>query len=96
MASKRFEKGSEEWKLFTEFWKICQQFWEPEDDDGYWEQVINATDDFYNKYKANNEIFSKKITLALVGTLEEKLKQKKDKRNIEVDKMVFMEDGKVK
>ena len=82
MASKRFEKCSEEWSMFREYWALCQRFWEPEDNDEYWEQVVNATDDFYNKYKANNEIFSKKITLALVDTLEEKLKQKKDKRNI--------------
>lgn len=91
MASRRFEKGSEEWEMFSSFWKICQRLWDPEDNDEYWEQVVNATDDFYNKYKANNEIFSKKITLALVGTLEERLKQKKDKRNIEVDKMAVME-----
>lgn len=72
MASKRFEKDSEEWKLFREYWSICQRFWEPEDNDKYWEQVVDITDDFYEKYKANNEIFVKKIILAFVDTLEEK------------------------
>lgn len=72
MASKRFEKGSEEWQVFTEFWKICQQFWEPEDNDEYWEQVIDSTNEFYKKYKENNEIFAKEIALALVDTLDKK------------------------
>lgn len=76
MASKRFEKDSEEWKMFTEFWKICQQFWEPEDNDEYWEEVVNATDDFYKKYRSSNDVFAKGITLSLVDMLEEKSKRK--------------------
>lgn len=72
MASKRFEKCSEEWKMFTDFWKICQQFWEPEDNDEYWEKVIEATGEFHKKYKANNEIFAKEIALAFVDTLDKR------------------------
>lgn len=79
MASKRFEKGSEEWLLFMDFWKICQQFWEPEDNDEYWEQVIDATNKFFEKYKANNKIFSLKIVMAFVDTLEKKMKEKDSK-----------------
>lgn len=77
VASKRFEKGLEEWQMFTEFWKICQQFWEPEDNDEYWEQVIDSTNEFYKKYKANNEIFARKIALVFIDTIEEKLKQER-------------------
>lgn len=75
MASKRFEKGSEEWQMFTEFWKICQQFWEPEENDEYWEKVIETTSEFHKKYKTNNDIFARKIALAFVDTIEEKAKQ---------------------
>lgn len=95
MASKRFEKGSEEWLMFREFWGICQKFWEPEDNDEYWEQAIDATNDFYKKYKENNEIFAKKIILAFIDTLEEKSKQNKDRHNIEVDKMAVVEARKI-
>lgn len=72
MASKRFEKGSEEWSMFREYWALCQQFWEPEDNDEYWEQVIYSTNEFYKKYKANNEIFAKEIALAFVDALDKK------------------------
>lgn len=75
MASKRFEKDSEEWRMFTEFWKICQQFWEPEDNDEYWDKVIDSTNEFHKKYKTNNDIFARKIVLALIDTLEEKARQ---------------------
>lgn len=75
MASKRFEKGSEEWQMFTEFWKICQRFWAPEENDEYWEQVIDATNEFHKKYKANNDVFARKIALAFIDTIEEKSKQ---------------------
>lgn len=77
MASKRFEKGSEEWQMFTDFWKICQQFWEPEDKDDYWDKVVDATGEFYRKYKVNNDIFARKIALAFVDIIEEKAKQER-------------------
>lgn len=76
MASKRFEKGSEEWQMFREYWALCQQFWEPEDNDEYWEKVIEATGEFHKKYKDNNDLFAKKIALAFIDTIEEKSKQK--------------------
>lgn len=75
MASKRFEKGSEEWQMFREYWALCQQFWEPEDNDEYWDKVVDATGEFYKKYKANNDLFARKIALAFIDTIEEKSKQ---------------------
>lgn len=78
VASKRFEKGSEEFILFQDFWKICQSFWIPEDSDEYWEQVVKATDDFYKKYKDIDDIFVRGITLTLINSLEKRLEIKKD------------------
>lgn len=75
MASKRFEKGSEEWSMFREYWALCQQFWEPEENDEYWDKVVDATGEFYKKYKANNDLFARKIALAFIDTIEEKSKQ---------------------
>lgn len=78
MASKRFEKGSAEWKLFQEFWSLCQKYWIPEDTDEYWEDVVKTTDDFYKKYKDTNDTFARKIVLAFVETLECKSKEKNE------------------
>lgn len=79
MASKRFEKGSAEWRLFQEFWSLCQKYWIPEDNDEYWERVIKAADEFYKKYKIADEIFARKIALSLVETLDLKSKEQKSK-----------------
>ena len=50
MASKKFNKGSEEWMMFTDFWNLCQKYWVVEDSDEYWESVISSANDFYKKY----------------------------------------------
>lgn len=76
MASKKFEEGSEEWKMFREYWFLCQKFWEPEDNDEYWDQVVEATNEFHEKYKAKNDVFAIKIAIAFVDTIEEKLKSR--------------------
>lgn len=76
MASKKFDKGSEEWEMFSSFWKICQRFWEPEDNDEYWDQVTKSIDEFCEKHKKDNEIFAKEITFALAATLDKKYKNK--------------------
>lgn len=78
MASKRFEKGSEEFILFQDFWKICQSFWIPEDNDEYWERVVEETDAFYKKYKETNEIFVREITFAFINSLEKRWKINND------------------
>lgn len=82
MASKRFEKGSEEWQMFREYWALCQQFWEPEDNDEYWERVIEDTDNFYKKYRANNGEFAKGIALAFIDMLDKKSRKKRKHEGI--------------
>jgi hypothetical protein len=47
MASVKFDKGSEKWMMFMDFWKLCQKHWEPEDNDEYWDNLINDCDDFF-------------------------------------------------
>ena len=76
MASKKFEKGSEEWTLFQEYWKLCQEYWEIEDNDTYWEQAVEAACNFYKKYKGKNEFFARKLTLAFTDALSEKEKER--------------------
>lgn len=78
MASARFEKGSQEWTLFQDYWKLCQEFWKVEGNDEYWQQAVEATDDFIKKYKGKNEFFARKLASAFMDTLSEKEKEKKN------------------
>lgn len=66
---KKFAKGSSEWMMFMDFWTLCQKYWEPEESDSYWEDLIEATDDFYKKY---NTEFAKALALTLVNEVERK------------------------
>lgn len=74
MASRKFPKGSDEWQMFTAFWKLCQKYWEPEDDDKYWQDLIQDVNDFSAKY---NNLFAKNVALAFIDTLEEWIKKDK-------------------
>lgn len=68
---KKFAKGSSEWMMFMDYWTLCQKYWEPEESDSYWENLIDATDDFYKKY---NTDFAKSLALSLVNEAERKQK----------------------
>lgn len=74
MASMKFEKNSAEWAIFGDFWALCQKYWIPEDNDRYWEEVVDETGKFYKKYKGVDDIFVRRIILAFVETLEAKYK----------------------
>lgn len=70
MASKKFQKGFEEWLMFMDYWQLCQRFWEPEEQDEYWDDVAKETNLFYEKY--NHVGLAEHITLALLDYLEER------------------------
>lgn len=60
--------------IFVDYWKLCQNLWEVEINDKYWEQVIQETNAFYDKYKTK---FAKKLALSLTDMLENKHKELK-------------------
>lgn len=37
---KEIQKGSDEWKSFTDVWQMFQNFAIPEEDDKYWEELV--------------------------------------------------------
>lgn len=74
---KMFAKGSVEWQMFTDFWSLCRKFWIPEDNDQYWEDLINSTEEFNRKY---NTVYSKHLSLALLNSLDELSKTKNERR----------------
>ena len=51
MASKNFGKGTEEWMMFVEFWEMCKLYWIPEDTDEYWNELIQKSNEFAEKYR---------------------------------------------
>lgn len=69
MAEVKFDKGSEEWMMFVEYWQMCQKFWKPEDSDKYWQELINAINEFYEKFK--HIPLAKKLALAFGDTQDE-------------------------
>ena len=48
---KKIEKGSEEWKVFTRTWEFFQDYAIPEDDDKYWDDVVNFVGEMEREYK---------------------------------------------
>lgn len=72
MASKRFEKGSKEWELFTDFWALCQKYWVPEEDEGYWRSLINDAGELSKKFK--DRPFPSDLIKALLTETERKYK----------------------
>ncbi len=74
MASVRFEKGSQEWRMFQDYWKLCQKFWIPEDNEEYWEGLSQEIDLFYEKYK--DVLLTKGLALELLDSLEKKSKKR--------------------
>ena len=67
MAEKKFSKGSEEWQMFMDYWELCQKYWEPEDNDEYWESLINAGDAFCKKYDSQ---YARDLVLAFMASRE--------------------------
>ena len=68
MAEVKFSKGSEEWLMFMDYWNLCQKHWQVEDSDSYWEQLVNDTNRFYEKYKSIE--FARHVALAFINTQE--------------------------
>jgi len=74
MAQVKFDKGSEEWMMFTEYWALCQSVWHTEDSDEYWKEAFDKCKAFGLKYGGICRKFSQDLALALLDCLEEKRK----------------------
>lgn len=75
MSQVKFNKGSEEWMMFTDFWQLCQKHWEVELTDKYWQDLIrkDATD-FEIKYKSIP--LARNMIKAFLDTQEEIYREK--------------------
>lgn len=50
MASKKLEKGSDEWQFFQDFWKFRQQYYEEDNDDDWISEMMNEGEKIIEKY----------------------------------------------
>ena len=73
MASAKFNKGSEEWMMFTDYWNLCQKYWIAENTDEYWDGLVDCTNEFYEKYK--NIDLSEDLAMALLNSQDKKSKK---------------------
>ena len=73
MGAVKFKKGSEEWMCFMDFWNLCQNNWSVEENDSYWQKLVDDVDAFANKYE--KDVFAVKIAVGFVEAQEEKYKE---------------------
>ena len=48
---KRLEKGSDEWLFFQDYYKFRQQYYEADNNEEWFEKLIQSADRLYKKYK---------------------------------------------
>ena len=70
---KQLTKADAEFQMFSDYYKIYQDFYEPEESDSYWDGLIAAIDEFYNKYKTK---LAKELAIAYLNSREELYKLK--------------------
>ena len=64
---KELKKGDIEYEMFNEYWQIMKQFNIPEDNDEYWESLINAGNAFCKKYDSQ---YARDLVLAFMASRE--------------------------
>lgn len=54
MATRKFEKGSEEWQFFSDYYKFRQQFYEADNGDEWFQELMKAGEMLIKKYSQTN------------------------------------------
>ena len=74
--AKPFDKGSDEWDMFTVFFNISKKYWTPDynDPDGYWDGFIHDIALLYNR---RYQPFGRLLARTLSDYLEQKFKEEK-------------------
>lgn len=62
MASKKFEKGSEEWMMFQDFYALTQELWVSDNTRAYFDDAFEKMKAFTDKY---NHKFANELAIAL-------------------------------
>lgn len=73
MASKKLEKGSEEWMLFMDFWKFHQDYYRADNYDDWYVEMMNAGEKLIEKYsKTEFSDFARGLVLEHFAEVERK------------------------
>ena len=78
MASKKFEKGSEEWQFFNDYYKFRQQYYEADNEEQWFEELVHVGEEIIEKYH-NTEIA--KFVQSLVFSHFEDVEMRWKKKN---------------
>ena len=78
MASKKFEKGSEEWQFFNDYYKFRQQYYEADNGEQWFEEMVRVGEEIIEKYH-NTEIA--KFVQSLVFSHFEDVEMRWKKKN---------------
>lgn len=73
---KRLEKGSDEWLFFQDYYKFRQQYYEADNNEKWFEKLIQSADRLYKKYK--NVPFSeyaKQLILAHINDVDRRARE---------------------
>lgn len=77
MAGAELKKGTEAWMMYADFWKLLKDYWIPEENDNYWNELVNAANEFAEKYKyAIPGNLSVKLAIAFCEAKDIELKTK--------------------
>ena len=71
---REFKKEDPEWNMYKDFYQLTEKFWIPEQNDKYWSDLIDATDDFAKKYKNIAGGLAARLAVGFVNTKEMELK----------------------
>lgn len=74
MASKRFERNSEEFYFFGDYWNLAQKYFIPEDGEEYWQDLIDDCSKLADKYKGT---FYQQMIVGLQLALETVYKEER-------------------
>lgn len=55
------------YQMILDYWKLQKEFYHPRDDEAYWDALISATNELYEKYYSD---FLKQILLDFVADCE--------------------------
>lgn len=77
MASKKFEKGSEEWQFFNDYYKFRQQFYEADNEEEWFRELMKSGEKLIEKYsKTNISKFAQSLVFSHFEDVERRWKNR--------------------
>ena len=82
MASVSTSDIPEEQQFFADYWTIRKRFYEPEDDENYWETVVDETVKLSEKY--NRNVYFDNLLLVFVDDLEHRFRLSEGRKDTKI------------